>query len=119
MGELKEWRNSPEGKASMEESKHRYKSGGGYKGGSGGKVHFTDKAIAAAVEKKLATKDKAAEDDKKKKDEVEGYIMSCIHHLVGAGDNSRPTPAAANTSSAKASVQVLKSIIERAKNNKY
>eukprot|EP00957_Ditylum_brightwellii_P065015 4931696-Ditylum_brightwellii.AAC.1 len=35
--ELKEWRNSPEGKASIEESRHRYRSGGGNKGGSGGK----------------------------------------------------------------------------------
>eukprot|EP00957_Ditylum_brightwellii_P018450 1387722-Ditylum_brightwellii.AAC.1 len=85
MEELKEWRNSPEGKALMEESRHKYKSGGGNKGGSGGKVHFTDKGIAAAVEKKLAAKDKAVEDDKKEKDEVEGYIMSCIHRLVGTG----------------------------------
>eukprot|EP00957_Ditylum_brightwellii_P193333 14720384-Ditylum_brightwellii.AAC.1 len=48
MEELKEWRNSPKGKSSMEESRCRYKSGGGNKGGSGGKVHFIDKAIAAA-----------------------------------------------------------------------
>eukprot|EP00957_Ditylum_brightwellii_P180097 13719085-Ditylum_brightwellii.AAC.1 len=103
----------------MEESKRRYKSGGGKKGKSGGKVHFTDRAIAAAVEKKLAAKDKAEEEDKKKKDEVEGYTMSCIHCLVGMGGNLRPTPAAANTSSTTTSVQALKSIIERAKNNKH
>eukprot|EP00957_Ditylum_brightwellii_P164743 12543243-Ditylum_brightwellii.AAC.1 len=69
MEELKEWRNTPEGKASIEESRHRYRSGGDNKGGSGGKVHFTDKAIAAAAEKKLAAKDRAAEDNKKKNDE--------------------------------------------------
>ena len=103
----------------MEESKCRYKSGGGKKGGSGGKVHFTDKAIAAAVEKKLAAKDKAAEDDKKKKDEDKGYIMSFIHRLVGTGGNSRPIPATANASSTTASVKALKSIIEHAKNKKH
>eukprot|EP00957_Ditylum_brightwellii_P105268 8024314-Ditylum_brightwellii.AAC.1 len=118
MEELKEWRNSPEGKVWMEEFRRRYKSGGGNKGGSGGKVNFTDKAIAAAVEKKLADKDKAAEDNKKKKNEVEGYSMSCIHCLVGTGGNPRLT-AAANASSATASVQLLKSIIECAKNKKH
>eukprot|EP00957_Ditylum_brightwellii_P185205 14103813-Ditylum_brightwellii.AAC.1 len=45
--------------------------------------------------------------------------MSCIHRLVGAGGNLRPTPAATNMSSATASVQALKSIIERAKKNKH
>eukprot|EP00957_Ditylum_brightwellii_P097576 7431468-Ditylum_brightwellii.AAC.1 len=89
----------------MEEFKQKYKSGGGKKDGSGGKVHFTDKAIAATIEKKLAVKDKAAEDNKKKKDEVKGYIMSCIHFLVGTRGNSKTSPAAVDTSSATASIQ--------------
>ena len=55
----------------------------------------------------------------KKKDEVKGYILSYIHCFVGTGGNSKPTPAAINMSSTTASVQVLKSIIECAKNSKH
>jgi hypothetical protein len=110
--ELFEWRSTPEGKAATEKSKKHNK------GGSGGKsVHFSDKAIAAAVEKKLADKDKAAENDKTQAAAVDGYIMSCINRLAGTTSANKPSPPAkASAGSATANMNVLKSILDRAKN---
>ncbi len=92
-----------------------YKKGSG--GGKGNDVHFSEKAIAAAVDKKLAAKEKATADDKSECAADDGYIMSCIHRL--AGSTATPTTiATASAGASTANIGILKNIIGRAKNNK-
>jgi hypothetical protein len=59
--ELHEWHETPEGKAATIKGKTNKRGGGG---GKGKEVHFSEKAIAAAVDKKLAAKKKATLDEK-------------------------------------------------------
>ena len=66
--ELHEWRETDEGKEAMAKDK----------GKKGCKVHFDakqKKAMAASVEKKVAAKLKAIEEEKSSSDEMKAYIM--------------------------------------------
>jgi hypothetical protein len=111
--ELHEWRETPEGKAATLKGKTKKK------GSSGGKVkevHFSEKAIAAAVDKKLAAKEKATAEDKSNVAAVDGYIMSCIHRLAGSTPAPTTVPTA-SAGSATANIGILKNIIGRAQNN--
>jgi hypothetical protein len=104
--ELREWRTQKsDGKHSKKKGKPGYKS--------------TEKAIAAAVEKKVEAKMKALADRKSKEGEAEAFIISCIKKYV-TGKTEPPKPASkvsiATTGAAQATF--LKSILHCAKNAK-
>ena len=112
--ELHEWRETPEGKAATIKGKTNKKGGGG---GKVKEVHFSEKALAAAVDKKLAAKEKATLDKKSNCAAVDGYSMACIHRLAGSTPATTPDPTA-SAGAATANIGILKNIIGRAKNNK-
>ena len=80
----------------------------------------TEKAIAAAVEKKVEAKMKALVDSKSKEGEAEAFIVSCIEKYATGKTELPPKPASkvsiATTGTAQATF--LKSIPHCAKNTK-
>jgi chorismate mutase len=83
----------------------------------------TTKAIASAVEKKVAEKMKAMEQEKTNGDEAEAYIMSIFKKFsaankAGQGQISDVTVEPGTSTSASVTAPTLKSILKRAKNTK-
>ena len=106
--ELREWRETDEGKEAMAKDK----------GKKGRKVHFDakqKKAMAASVEKKVAAKLKAIEDEKSSSDEMKAYIMSLIKE-VATEDTTTTANTSASTGQQVGTTPLLKSILKRAKN---
>jgi hypothetical protein len=103
--ELREWRQKNENKGSKDKSKDSKKP-----------EHDNDKAIAAAVEKKVAEKLKAVEDEKTSGEEAAAFIMSVVKKhsedgkVVISDANVEPAPPPTGPT--------LKSILKRAKNAK-
>jgi hypothetical protein len=98
--ELREWRkNNGKGKGKDGQKKPR---------------SDTAKAIASAVEKKVAEKMKAMEDKKTNGDEAEAYIMSIFQKYSGQATNATISDVAAKP----ATTPTLKSILKRVKNSK-
>jgi chorismate mutase len=81
----------------------------------------TTKAIASAVEKKVAEKMKAMEQEKTNGDEAEAYIMSIFKKFSAAskaGQGQIYDVTVEPTSTASVTAPTLKSILKRAKNTK-
>jgi hypothetical protein len=77
----------------------------------------TNKAIASAVEKKVAEKLKALDQTKNKEDEIEAYRMSIIKKHSGKEvDNSSATADDAENPTTTPAPPSLKGIIRKAKN---
>jgi hypothetical protein len=103
--ELREWRNT---QTDGKNSKKRGKGKQGHKS--------TDKAIAAAVEKKVEAKMKAIAESKTKEVEAEAFIISCLEKYA-TGTTLPPKPSSTVTiAPVKAQATFLKSILHRAKN---
>jgi hypothetical protein len=106
--ELREWRNGG-------------KRGGDFKGKSGKfppnkKPIDRTKAIASAVEKKLAERMKSMEEEKANEGVTEAYIMSIFEKYNGGkGKKAQISDVEASTS---VSAPSLKSIVKRAQNGK-
>jgi hypothetical protein len=102
--ELREWR-----KTQKLDGKNRKKN-------RGNKPAFksTDKAIAAAVKKKVEAKMKALADNKTKEGEAEAFVISCLEKYA----TGKVLPPKPTTTVTLAPVQAtfLKSILQRAKN---
>jgi hypothetical protein len=103
--ELREWRQKNENKGSKDNSKDSKKP-----------KYDNNKAIAAAVEKKVAEKLKAIDDEKTSGEEAAAFIMSVIKKhskdgkVVISDVNVEPAPPPTGPT--------LKSILKRAKNTK-
>jgi hypothetical protein len=79
----------------------------------------TEKAIAAAVEKKVKAKMKALEDSKSKKGEAKAFIISCIEkYATGKTEPPKPASKVSIATTGAAQATFLKSILHRAKNTK-
>ena len=102
---------------------HEWRASQGQSGGKGRypkgtKVRYDEKSIAAVVEKRIDAKLKAKEDTKSQEAEAEAFIASRLQTFANGDLPTVKKPAvAAATSSAKASLTILKSILQRAKNS--
>ena len=105
--ELREWRKGAE-----------FKGNNGKKGKSrpNKKPHAMNKVIAAAVEKKVAEKMKAMEQDKANGNEAEAYIMSIFQKYSAGKTGKAQISEATAEPTPSPSAPSLKSIIRRAKN---
>jgi hypothetical protein len=101
--ELREWRTQKsDGKHSKKKVKTGYKS--------------TEKAIAAAIEKKVEAKMKALADSKSKKGEAEAFIISCIEKSTGKTAPPKPASKVSIATTGAVQATFLKSILHPAKN---
>jgi hypothetical protein len=111
--ELREWRRGERFKGTKGKGKEApHKKGGGR--------FETTKAIASAVEKKVAEKLKAMEQEKANGDEAEAFIMS-VFKKFGAGKDGKVQISDATATADPAPIPTaptLKSILKRAKNSK-
>jgi hypothetical protein len=121
--ELREWRNGqPKGSGFSGKSG---KSGANFSGKSAKKfkTNNTAKAIAAAVEKKVAEKMKSMEKDKADEGEAEAYIMSIFQkhsekaRISGVKSSMSSLQISDIKSEPKKSEPSLKSILERVAHN--
>jgi hypothetical protein len=108
--ELREWRNANRGNTGF---KGKGKS---FKGKSGKSTpKYKSKAMASAVEKKVAEKMKSMEQEKANEGATEAYIMSIFKKLNHGGDKVQISDVEVSPG---ASAPSLKSIIKRAQNGK-
>jgi hypothetical protein len=111
--ELREWRSS--GKPAKGDGKNKSNKGSSYKTARFDKT----KAIASAVEKKVAEKMKEMEQAKSNETDTEAYIMSIIQKCT-KGTNGKVRIADVNADVASApsipTAATLKSIVKRSKN---
>jgi hypothetical protein len=111
--ELRVWRKARNGGADFEAADNG-KSGKKYT--SKHKSNDRSKAIASAVDKKVAEKMKSMEQDKANDGAVEAYIMSILEKSKGGqGGKAQISDVAASSS---VSVPSLKSILKRVQNGK-
>ena len=108
--ELRAWRATSDGKASIAQGRSMRKKPKGSP---------TDgKSIAAVVEKKVKEKLLALEKEKSDETDVEAYVMSVLHKFAeGKIPASSPkTPATAQAGAASAGTSFLRSILKKSKN---
>jgi hypothetical protein len=103
--ELREWRKGTEFKGRKGKGKEYPSKKGRFD---------TTKAIASAVEKKVAEKMKAMEKEKTNGDETEAYIMSIIKKY----STGKTESVQVSTTEAEPTAPTLKSILKRVKNTK-
>jgi hypothetical protein len=104
--ELREWRKGEKAKQQKGKSSDRQSRSG----------KSTTKAIASAVEKKVAEKMKAMEQEKANGEETEAYIMSIFQKFSGKAGKKVQISDATVDATPTAATPTLKNIIKRAKN---